>query len=212
MLCFLTTDLRISKSALQKALSFAVSRTFNKVVIDNDQSTNDTALILANGHAGNRIIKSEDKRFRLFQEALFRICSYLAHQMVRDGEGVTHVCELVVKGARTQEQSERLCRQIASSMLFKTMLAGEDPNWGRLMGSIGASGVPFSPALNISFDGIPILLNGREKMSNRKRVRRALGKKEFRLEINLKSGKYEDRFWATDLTKFYVWINSRYST
>jgi len=97
-------------------------------------------------------------------------------------------------------------------MLFKTMLAGGDPNWGRLMGSIGSSGAQFSPRLDISFDRVPILLNGREVIRNKGRIRRILKKKEYRLELNLKSGTHRDRYWATDLTKFYVWINSRYST
>ena len=212
MLCFLTTDLHISKSMLQKALSYAVGETFNKIVIDNDQSTNDTVLILANGEARNKKITTADKRFRLFQAALVHVCEFIAKGLVRDGEGVTHVCEVMVKGARNSEEGRRLCDTISSSMFFKTMLAGEDPNWGRLMGSVGASGVRFSPKLDISFEGVPILLNGKEKISNKGRLRRILKKKEFRLEINLKSGKHQERFWTTDLTKFYVWINSRYST
>ena len=212
MLCFLTTDLNISKVMLQKALSHAVDETFNKIVIDNDPSTNDTALVLANGKAGNQKITSPGKRFRLFQEALTYVCAFIAKGLVRDGEGVTHICEVVVKGARSPEEGRRLCDRIASSMLFKTMLAGEDPNWGRLMGSVGASNVSFSPRLDISFDGVPILKNGRERVKNKSRIRIILKKKEFRLEINLKSGRHEERFWTTDLTKFYVWINSRYST
>ncbi|MBI4395137.1 MAG: bifunctional glutamate N-acetyltransferase/amino-acid acetyltransferase ArgJ [Candidatus Omnitrophica bacterium] len=212
MLCFLTTDLYISKSMLQKALSFVAAKTFNKIVIDNDQSTNDTVLILANGKAGNRKITSQDKRFQLFQNALLHVCAHIAKSLVKDGEGVTHVCEIVVEGARSPEEGKRLCRQISSSMLFKTMLAGGDPNWGRVMGSIGASGVAFSPRLDIKFEGVPILLNGREKIRNRNRLRQILKRKEYHLEINLKAGKYRERFWTTDLTKFYVWINSTYST
>ena len=140
------------------------------------------------------------------------VCSSLARGLARDGEGVTHICEVVVGGARNLAEGRRLCDRIASSMLFKTMLAGEDPNWGRLLACVGASGVSFSPKLDIAFDGIPILLNGRERIHNRARIRQVLKKKEFRLKLNLKSGRCEERFWATDLTKFYVWINSRYST
>ena len=212
ILCFFTTDINISKAMLEKALSNVVNQTFNKIVIDNDQSTNDTALILANGKAGNRKIVSQDKRFEQFQDALLEVCAFLAKGMVKDGEGVTHVCEVVVKGARTPEEAARLCRQISSSMLFKTMLAGGDPNWGRLMGSVGASGVQFSDRLDIAFDGIPVLSNGRERTANVRRIRKILKKKEYRLVLNLKSGKYQERFWATDLTKFYVWINASYST
>ena len=212
MLCFMTTDLNISKPLLGRALSYAVDESFNKIAIDNDRSTNDTVLILANGLAGNRRIVSQDQRFQAFQDALVYLCSSLARSLARDGEGVTHVCEVVVKGAHNRAEAERLCQQISASMLFKTMLAGSDPNWGRIMSSIGASGVVFSPKLNLAFDGVPILLNGREVVHNKGRIRRILRKKEFCLEINLKSGKYQERFWTTDLTKFYVWINSRYST
>ncbi|MBI1977600.1 MAG: bifunctional glutamate N-acetyltransferase/amino-acid acetyltransferase ArgJ [Candidatus Omnitrophica bacterium] len=212
MLCFLTTDLNISKLMLQKALSHAVDKTFNKIVIDNDQSTNDMVLILANGKAKNRKITSDDKRFHRFQEALTYVCAHIAKGLAQDGEGVTHICEVVVKGARTPEEATRLSRQVSSSMLFKTMLAGGDPNWGRVIGSVGASGVQYSPKLDISFDGIPILVNGKERAKNRTRLRQVLKKKEYQLEINLKKGKHSDRFWATDLTKFYVWINASYST
>ena len=212
MLCFITTDLNISKWLLQKALSCAVDRSFNKMVIDNDQSTNDMVLVLANGKAKNRKITSENKLFRKFEEALTYVCSHIARGLAHDGEGVTHVCEVVVKGARSQAEAKKLCQQISCSMLFKTMLAGEDPNWGRVMGSVGASGVAFSPKLDISFDGVPILANGRERTGNKTRLRQILKKKEFRMEVHLKKGRFEERFWTTDLTKFYVWINSRYST
>ena len=212
MLCFLTTDLNISKPLLQRALSHAVDRSFNKMVIDNDQSTNDMVLVLANGRARNKKVTQDDKGFHLFQKALVYVCEYITRSLVRDGEGVTHVCEVAVKGAKTPEEARKLCYQISSSMLFKTMLAGEDPNWGRVMGSVGASQVSFSPALDIAFEGIPILKNGVEVRRNKRKLKQILKKKEFRLEINLKKGRFEERYWTTDLTKFYVWINSRYST
>ncbi|HLD56410.1 MAG TPA: bifunctional ornithine acetyltransferase/N-acetylglutamate synthase, partial [Candidatus Omnitrophota bacterium] len=210
---YLTTDLNISKTLLQQALSEAVNATFNKMVIDNDQSTNDMVLILANGKAKNKKITSlKDPNFLIFLGPLAFVCNRLVKELVRDGEGVTHVCNVVVRGAKTQEEASRLCRQICSSMLFKTMLAGEDPNWGRIMSSIGASQVDFSPKLDISFDGVPILNNGVEVLKNKQRLRKILKKKKFCLEINLKKGKFSERYWTTDLTKFYVWINSRYST
>ena len=212
MLCFLTTDLHISKPMLQRAVEYAVEKTFNRLVIDNDRSTNDMVLILANGEAGNKKITVPDSRFKLFQEALVYVLECTALNLAKDGEGVKHVCEVVVTGAKNRSEAERLGRQISTSMLFKTMLAGEDPNWGRLMGCVGASSVSYSPALDISFDGIPVLRNGREQSSNIRNVRHVLQKKEFRLVVNLKEGKSSDRFWATDLTKFYVWINSTYST
>ena len=212
MLCYFTTDLKISKAMLQKALSESVDKSFNKIVIDNDQSTNDMVLVLANGKAGNRTITKPDKRFRVFQEALNHACAYIPQGFALDGERVTHICPGIVKNAKTAEEARRLCDRISCSMLFKTMLAGGDPNWGRVMGSVGASGVAFSPKLGISFEGVPILVNGKERLKNRTKLRQILKKKEYRMEINLKSGRFEEKYWTTDLTKFYVWINSTYST
>lgn len=212
MLCFVTTDLNISKSLLQKAVAWATEQSFNKLVIDNDQSTNDMMLALANGAAGNRKIASAGKRYQLFEKALVHVCSWMAREFARDGEGVTHVCEVRVKGAASPGDAKLVCDRVATSMLFKTMLAGSDPNWGRVAACVGASGAKFSPALDISFDGMPILKNGREVTRNKSMLRQTLKKKEFTLEINLKRGQYSDRYWTTDLTKFYVWINSTYST
>jgi glutamate N-acetyltransferase/amino-acid N-acetyltransferase len=212
MLCYITTDLNISKTMLQRALSFASDETFNRIAIDNDQSTNDTVLILANGKAGNRKIVSGDKRFQLFQAALKYACSHIARELVKDGEGVTHACELVVKGARNPQEARRLCERIATSMLVKTMFAGGDPNWGRLLCCVGSSEVSFSDSLDVSFDGVPILKNGREISRNKSKLRKTLQKKEFNLTIDLKSGRHESRYWMCDLTKFYVWINSTYSS
>jgi glutamate N-acetyltransferase / amino-acid N-acetyltransferase len=212
MLCFITTDLNISKRMLQKAISFAVGKTFNRLVIDNDQSTNDTVLALASGKAGNKKVALDDADYQKFQAALVYICEYIALNLAKDGEGVRHVCEVHVKGAQKPEDAERLGRQIASSMLVKTMLAGEDPNWGRVMGCVGACNVAYSPKLDVRFDGIPVLQNGMGRKKNTSRVRRILKKKEFKLEVNLKRGIYSDRFWATDLTKYYVWINASYSS
>ncbi|OGW81025.1 MAG: bifunctional ornithine acetyltransferase/N-acetylglutamate synthase [Omnitrophica bacterium RIFCSPLOWO2_12_FULL_44_17] len=212
MLCFVTTDANISKRLLERALENVIRKTFNKIAIDNDQSTNDTVLILANGLAGNQKIVKQDQGFLAFESALLCVCEYIAKHLLKDGEGVTHVCEIIVKGAKTGEEGNQLCRQIATSMLVKTMLAGEDPNWGRLMGCVGSSQVAYSPELDIAFDGVPIIKNGCEVAKNKLHLRQCLKKKEYVLEIDLKKGRYEERFWTTDLTKFYVWINSQYST
>lgn len=212
MLCYGTTDLNISKAMLQLAVEKAVVETFNKISVDNDQSTNDMVIILANGKSGNRKIKSEDKRFEVVLAAMTYIFDWIARELVRDGEGVTHICDVVVSGAKNKAEATTLCRQIATSMLVKTMFAGGDPNWGRLMGCVGASGVAFSPKLDILFERIPILRNGVEVESNKNKLHQILKKKEYRLDVNLKRGKSSDHFLTSDLTKFYVWINSTYST
>ena len=212
MLCFLTTDLAISKPMLKEALSQVTNRTFNNIAIDNDMSTNDMAVVLANGLAGNPHIDHHGKSFDTFVKALHSVCSHLARELVKDGEGVRHVCEIFVKGAKTPEEARAAAKQIATSMLVKTMLTGEDPNWGRVVAAIGASGVEFSKSLDISFDGIYILRNGRYLVWNKSKIRKVLHKKEFVLQVDLKKGVCEETFLTTDLTKFYVWINAAYSS
>ncbi len=212
MLCFFTTDLAISKPMLKEALSLAIQKTFNNIVIDNDMSTNDMVLVLANGLAKNDLITKPGKSFDAFVNTLTGTCAHLARELVRDGEGVRHVCEIQVKGAKTQEDARAAADKIATSMLVKTMLAGEDPNWGRVVAAVGASGAHFSKSLDVSFDGIYILRNGRNLPRNRGKVRKVLQKKMFVLQVNLKKGVFEETFLTTDLTKFYVWINASYSS
>ena len=212
MLAFLTTDLSISKSMLKKALISVTNQTFNNIAIDNDISTNDMVIVLANGFAKNPKITKEDASFDTFVKALYTVSSYLSREMVKDGEGVQHVCEIRIKGAKTNEDARKAAKQIATSMLVKTMLTGEDPNWGRVVAAVGASRVDFSKTLDVSFDGIYILKNGRYLVHNKTKMRRVLHKKEFVLQVNLKKGSGEETFLTTDLTKFYVWINSTYSS
>ncbi len=212
MLCFVTTDLAISKPMLTKALADAVDRTFNHIAIDNDMSTNDMVVVLANGLAKNDPITHPGKSFEIFKQVLTRVCSEIARALVKDGEGVKHVCEIHIQGAKTRKEAKLVGKQIATSMLVKTMLAGEDPNWGRVVASIGASGAQFSKNLDVAFDGVYILKNGKGLFRNRPRVRKVLQKKEFVLQVNLKKGSFEETFFTSDLTKFYVWINSSYSS
>ncbi|PIQ87498.1 MAG: bifunctional ornithine acetyltransferase/N-acetylglutamate synthase [Candidatus Omnitrophica bacterium CG11_big_fil_rev_8_21_14_0_20_45_26] len=212
MLCFVTTDLAISKSMLRRALDGAVQKTFNNIAIDNDISTNDMVLVLANGVAGNVRITGPGQSLDLVEAAMTHLFAYLSREMVKDGEGVQHVCEIRVKGARSQAEARKAASQIGTSMLVKTMFAGEDPNWGRVVAAVGASQVSFSKQLDISFDGIYILKNGKELTRNRSKTRLVLKKKMFVLQVDLKKGPFEETFLTTDLTKFYVWINSAYST
>ena len=213
MLCFITTDVKITKRLLRRALRRAVDETFNRIAIDNDQSTNDTVLILANGEADNSTITRVDRRYRLFRDALEEVCRYIAKELVRDGEGVTKVCTLRVQAARRPTEAERAARQIGTSMLFKTMLAGADPNWGRMVAALGASGVAFDPKrLDISFEGVSVLSHGKPRVSNLPRARRVLAKREFEVTIGLGKGPARAEFITSDLTPKYVLINSSYSS
>lgn len=213
MLCFLTSDVDISKLLLRRALKEAVAETFNQVNVDTDMSTNDTVFILANGLAKNPKIKKEDKGYRIFLSHLKRACRYLAKELIKDGEGVTHICEIKIEGTKTDREAKKIARQIATSMLFKTMLAGEDPNWGRVVAAVGATQIPFDPKrLDIGFEGIRILQHGRVLKKNLSIVRKILKHKESELEVNLNLGKGQARFLTSDLTKAYVRINAWYTT
>lgn len=212
MLCFITSDVAITKPLLKRALRHAVDDTFNRMAIDNDQSTNDMVFALANGTAGNPTIQKVDRDYRLFREVLEVVCRYMAYGMVRDGEGVTHVCTLRVVGGKNPTEAEKVARQIANSMLFKTMLAGADPNWGRIAAAIGASGVSYNPDhLNITFGNTTVVRNGRVRVLNLPRARRVLQRKEYTIEVSYGKGRGRAEFVTSDLTTKYVLINSSYS-
>lgn len=214
LLAFLTTDANISKKLLSKALKEGVERSFNCITIDNDLSTNDTAFILANGAADNKKITSQKSdAYKAFSQAVNTVLIYLAKEIVKDGEGVTKICEIDVRGAANNTEAYRASRMIGDSMLFKTMILGADPNWGRIIGALGASKVKAKwDKLDVSFDGIKILSDSKEESRNRKKLRQVMKKKEFRLEIDLKAGKGRAVYWTSDLTKRYIDINAHYTT
>lgn len=212
MLCFITTDVAITKPLLRRAIRHAVDDTFNQIAIDNDMSTNDMVLVLANGEAQNSMIQKVDRDYRLFREALEEVCRIIAREMIRDGEGVTHICTLRVTGAKNPTEAEKAARQIANSMLFKTMLAGADPNWGRIAAAIGASGVAFNPNyLDILFGNAMVVHNGRLRVLNLPKARRVLQRKEYVISVNIGKGRGRAEFITSDLTTKYVQINSSYS-
>lgn len=213
MLNFITTDCVITRPMLYKALRTSVNKTFNMMSIDNDLSTNDTVFILANGRAGNKLIVAKDANYRIFEEALTHVTMHMTKELVKDGEGATKFCTIIVSGAKTRNDAEKAARTIANSMLFKTMLAGADPNWGRIAGAVGASGAMFRPnRLSISFNGIKLLSSGRYLVSARPDVKKVLRHDEFEIEASLGEGSHNARFYTCDLTKGYVDINAAYST
>lgn len=212
MLCFITTDAAITKPLLGRALRHAVDDTFNMMAIDNDMSTNDTALILANGEAGHPAICKVDHDYRIFREVLEEVCRIMAHKMVEDGEGVSHICNLQITGAKNPTEAEKLARQIANSMLFKTMLAGANANWGRIVAALGASGVHFNlDQTNIFFNDIPVIIKGKLKALNLPKARKVLQHKEYTMHINIGRGRGRAHFITSDLTTKYVEINGSYS-
>jgi glutamate N-acetyltransferase/amino-acid N-acetyltransferase len=212
MLCFITTDVAITKPILRRAIRHAVDDTFNQIAIDNDMSTNDMVLVLANGEAGNPLIQKVDRDYRMFREVLEEVCRIIAYELVKDGEGVTHVCTLRLTGAKNPTEAEKAARQIANSMLFKTMLAGSDPNWGRIVAAVGASGISFDPDhLNISFGNVNVVHNGRLRALNLPKARRILQRQSYTIDVSIGKGRGRAQFVTSDLTTKYVLINASYS-
>ncbi len=212
MLGFITTDCAISKKMLTQALRYVNHLTFNKIAVDNDMSTNDMVFVLANGEAGNKEITKEDADYKKFVAALQEVARVLAYEIVLDGEGATHVCTLHVEGAKNDAEAEKAARQIANSMLFKTMLAGADPNWGRIAAAVGSSGAKFnSEEFSLFFESVKIVDHGKVFPQNREKARQVLLKREYQIRVIIGKGKGKMTFITSDLTAKYVAINTKYS-
>ena len=190
MLAFFTTDALVEKAALRSAFKECVSGSFNKITVDGDMSTNDTAIILANGLAGNTPIKRNSGPYLRFLNALRFISTELAKRIVLDGEGSTRFVEVIVKGAKDAGQAETIARHVAGSSLVKTMVAGGDPNWGRVAASIGSSGVTVKVnRVDIYFGKRLVMKNGVAARVSRSRLLDIFKKKEIFITIDVKSGK-----------------------
>jgi len=212
MLGYLTTDAAITRSALQRALTQAVSESFNCISVDGDTSTNDTVLCLANGMAGNRVITDGTKAFRQFVQLFTDACELLALAICRDGEGVTKVVKIEVAGAKTSDQARQVAQTIGTSNLVKTALFGEDANWGRVMAAIGRAGVPLNPSkVSVSFGGIPMVRKGVGLgLKAEQRIAKVFQQKEFTIHVGLGQGHQQSHLWTTDLSYDYVRINASY--
>ena len=212
MLGYLTTDAAITAKALQQALTAAVNESFNCISVDGDTSTNDTVLCLANGMAGNRLIREGTAAFRQFVRLLTEACLPLALAICRDGEGVTKVVKIEVHGARTVQDAKRIAQTIGTSNLVKTALFGEDANWGRVMAAIGRAGVALNPAtIQVRFGGIPMVRNGISLgLAAEQRIAKVFRRKEFSIAVALSQGQQQAHVWTTDLSYDYVRINASY--
>jgi glutamate N-acetyltransferase/amino-acid N-acetyltransferase len=210
MFCFLATDLAVERDALQGALRRAVGGSFNRISVDGDRSTSDTVIVLANGLAENPPLTRGDRRLRPFQQAIDALSQRLALMLVRDGEGATLVIDVRVRGAKTRRDAEVAARAIANSSLFKTAMAGRDPNWGRIMSALGASGVPLQEErIGIWYGEEQVAAGGRLRDGIRwERVKAELAKPEVAITVDLGLGSGQDHMWTCDLTVDYVKINT----
>jgi glutamate N-acetyltransferase/amino-acid N-acetyltransferase len=216
MLCFITTDAAIGRKPLQLALEQAVAKSFNRITVDGDMSTNDTVVVLANGLANpkSKIQNPKSKNFAAFQAGLDHVCLQLAQMIVRDGEGVSRFVTVRVNGARNFADADAAARAVANSALVKTSWHGGDPNWGRIIDALG-----YSPAtiieekVDIGYSApgnrkiLWSLRRGQPTTATFKELCAAVAPKEFDLHINLNLGKSSALMYAADLTEEYVEFN-----
>ena len=215
MLAFVTTDAVITKEALQKALSEDVVDTYNMISVDGDTSTNDTALVLANGMAENPMIEYGTEDYQTFKAALHEINEYLAKQIAGDGEGATALFEVKVKGAESVKAAKVLAKSIACSNLTKTAIAGHDANWGRIVCAMGYSGAQFDPEkVDLFFESkagkIQIAEDGVELDFSEEKATEILSQPEVTAIADVKIGDAEATAWGCDLTHGYIEINADY--
>lgn len=215
MLGFLTTDLKISKPMLQRALREDVVDSFNMISVDGDTSTNDTLLILANGMAENEEIVSEGKEYDAFREALHFVTTFLARKMAGDGEGATALFETRVIGAASKEDARILAKSVICSSLTKAAIFGHDANWGRILCALGYSGAQFDPEnVDLYFRGgsseIHIYGNGTACDYSEEEATKILSEPEVCVLVDMHMGDGEAAAWGCDLSYDYVKINADY--
>ena len=215
MLSFITTDAKISKKALQKALSTDIEDTYNMISVDGDTSTNDTVLLLANGMADNKKIKVGTPEYDLFLEALHYVNETLAKKMAGDGEGATALFEAKIIGASTKEQAKTLAKSIVCSNLTKAAIAGHDANWGRILCAMGYSGAEFDPEkVDLYFESkagkLKIIENGVALDYSEEKATEILSQPEITATADIKEGDAEAAAWGCDLTHGYIDINADY--
>jgi glutamate N-acetyltransferase/amino-acid N-acetyltransferase len=212
MLSFVTTDASIERSALDAALRQAVSRSFNRITIDGDMSTNDTVLIMANGMAGNEPIMLKSKAYEIFAGTLTELAYGLSEMIVRDGEGATKLVKVVVRNARSEKDAEKGAFAVANSLLVKTAIYGNDANWGRLMAALGYSGIVIKEEkIDIYLNGLMVAKNGMAAGVD-KEANERLNNTQVEIVIDLHLGKGSAKVLTCDLTEDYIKINAEYRT
>lgn len=216
MLGVVTTDAIVSPDMMRMVLKTAVNASFNRISIDGDSSTNDTVILLANGASGIGISSNESAL--LFQQALNQLCQFLAHAIVKDGEGATKFVEIIVSGAETEADAHSIAQTIATSPLVKTAFAGSDPNWGRILAAAGRAGVAFdqyqtSLAIGIqSTTDLLLVTNGTPTDYQEVDAAHIFAQSAFIIQLDIGQGDASDTMWTSDLTQNYVTINADYRT
>jgi glutamate N-acetyltransferase/amino-acid N-acetyltransferase len=217
MLAYFTTDVDISRELLDKSFKYAIKKSFNRITVDGETSTNDTAIVLANAMASNRKIIEEDENYRKFSEALTYVCVELAKKIAEDGEGATKLLQINIKNAKSENDADLIFDSVANSSLVKTAFFGEDANWGRIVQTMGKSGVEFNidkTKIIFKSKGGEILLfdKGTPIDFNEEKAKIILQEKTIEVIIDLGEGDIEIIGWTCDLSYDYIKINGSYRT
>ena len=216
MLAFVTSDVQIAPELLQKMVKSAADESFNCISVDGDTSTNDTLLVLANGAAGAPEV-TENEGYELFYEALLTVCTHLAREMARDGEGATKLVVCEVSGGETREQCVRLAKSVIESNLVKAAMFGADANWGRVLCALGYAGVAVDvEKIDVSFASsageVPVCAGGYGVDFSEEEAKRVLSEGEITIRVALHAGAASGVAYGCDLTYDYVKINGDYRT
>jgi glutamate N-acetyltransferase/amino-acid N-acetyltransferase len=205
---FVMTDAVVAPAALRTALGRAIGRSYNRISVDGDTSTNDMVAVLANGASKVRPVA------KAFEEALTETLESLARQIVRDGEGARKLVTIDVEGAANDVEAERIARAIANSPLVKTAIAGSDPNWGRILSAAGNAGAAFDPRrVDIDFQGVRVCRAGLAAEFDEDQLKRKLGAADCAIRFAIRGGaRGRARFWTCDFTEEYIRINASYRT
>ncbi len=223
MLAVIVTDARLTPAAAQLAMQQAANASFNRISVDGDASTNDTAALLANGLAGGPLIAPDSPQFNAFAEALTDVCITLAQAIVRDGEGATKFVTVRVSGLADDEDAHKVANAIATSPLVKTAIYGGDANWGRILAAAGYSGARFQPdAAELWITGGPsadaylpslhIVAKGMPLAYDEAAATERFAQPELLIDLRLGEGPGQDVMWTCDLSHEYVTINGEYRT
>jgi len=210
-LCFVMTDAAVAPSRLRKALGVAVERSFHRLSVDGDTSTNDSLLLLANGASGQKL---NTKELLVFDEVLSWVLQDLAEMIARDGEGARKKITIHVRGARDNGEAARIARAIANSPLVKTAIAGSDPNWGRILSAAGTSGAVFDPSkVDIFLQGEQVCAGGLAADFDEPEMKHSLDSPDCVIRFYIRGrGTGQACFWSCDLTEDYIKINASYRT
>ena len=213
MLAFILTDIAIEPGLLNKIFQEAVGNSFNKITVDGETSTNDMALVLANGKAGNELLRKASKDLKRFRDLLFIVLENLAKMIVKDGEGATRLVEIKVVKAKTVKDAKKIAFRVATSNLVKASFFGKSLNWGRIISAVGEAGVAINPdKIDLYFNKVMVVKEGIAHSKEEEKAKKVLEKREIQIVIDLNLGLKNSQVFTCDLSPDYVKANASFET